>query len=336
MIDRYFLEPFEMLSIIRGLNNFPSSLSGGAVTIGNFDGIHLGHRALLGRLKQVAEQVGGPAMVLTFDPPPGKLLRPELVPPALTWMERRAEILEGLGIDALIVCNTTWELLQLSPEAFFDQVLRQQLQLRGLVEGPNFRFGKDRRGDVEMLLSLCDQQDIRLSIASAQSEDGEWISSSRIRLLIREGDLKKANRLLVEPYRLMGQVARGSARGRQLGFPTANLVDIPVLIPSSGVYAGVAIVSGERFSSAVHIGPNPTFGEESQKVEVHLLDFDGDLYGHKVEVELWEQLRGVQKFSGVEQLLDQLRVDITKTRSMTRDRILELDRPPTSNEPNVN
>ncbi len=212
--------------LIRGIESILPAAKAGAVTIGNFDGVHRGHRTLLERLRRVADQVDGPAVVLTFDPPPSRLLRPDSAPPALTWMERRADLLFGIGIDAICVCETTPQLLHLEPEAFFQQILLEQFQIRGMVEGPNFRFGKDRRGDVDLLSELCNQSDVRLSIAAAHTDDGEWISSSRIRQLVGQGNLAAANRLLLEPYRLLGIVGRGAARGRQLGFPTANLESI--------------------------------------------------------------------------------------------------------------
>ena len=302
--------------VVRGIEHIPPAAQSGAVTIGNFDGVHRGHRALLSRLKRVAQELGGPAVVLTFDPPPARLLRPDQAPPALTWMERRSEILFNLGVDFICICQTTHALLELTPESFFQQVLLDHLRMVGMVEGPNFRFGKDRHGDVELLTELCQRHQVRLSVAAAEAEDGEWISSSRIRSLISEGDLRAANRLLLEPYRIRGLVQPGAARGRQLGFPTANLEQIPVLLPPHGVYAGLASVQGERYAAAIHLGPNPTFGEAAPKVEVHLLEFAGDLYGQWIEVELWEQLRGIRKFSGVEQLLAQLRADIDRTRTM--------------------
>lgn len=301
--------------LIKGIESDLAMAKGGVITIGNFDGVHRGHRTLLERLQKSAHQVSGPAVVLTFDPPPMKLLQPNSAPPALTWMDRRAEILFSLGIDVLLVYETNDLLLSLEPEAFFQEILIDKLEVRGIVEGPNFRFGKNRRGDVDMLMDLCSRHQVGLSIASAQSEDGEWISSSRIRSLIREGDLVSANRLLIEPYRICGLVSKGAARGRTIGFPTANLESIPVLLPPNGVYAGRVTLGGQRLAAAVHIGPNPTFGEHAQKVEVHLIDFSGDLYGRILEVELIEQIRGVKKFSGVDELTKQLRSDVERTRA---------------------
>lgn len=295
--------------IVVGFEIIPPEAKGGAITIGNFDGVHRGHRELVSRLRRMADQVSGPAIVLTFDPPPSHLLRPESAPPSLTWMERRAEILFDLGVDVLCVCTTTYNLLELSAESFFRQILIEKLGISAIVEGPNFRFGKDRLGDIELLGEFCQQYEVELSIASGQSDDGEWISSSRIRTMIAKGEMAAANRLLVEPYRLKGLVVHGEARGRQIGFPTANLEQVPVMIPAPGVYAGRGFVNGQAFPAAINIGPNPTFGEAINKVEVHLIHFASDLYGQHLELELFEKLRSIHAFASKDELIEQLKVD---------------------------
>jgi len=312
-----------MSLLVRGLKSIPPEVCGGAIAIGNFDGIHIGHRQLANLLKGQSDSVGGPSVVLTFEPPPMKLLRPELLPPALTWMERRAEILFGLGIDAVIVMETSHDLLELSANCFYEQILVKQLMVKGIVEGPNFHFGKDRLGDIELLDSLCQQYGVQLTIADGQSESGHWVSSSRIRNLLGQGEIREANHLLVEPYRLRGCVSHGAARGRTIGFPTANLEGIDVLVPPHGVYAGRTEIDGKSYATAIHIGPNPTFGENVKKIEVHLVEFSGDLYGFMMEVEVIDRIRGVQKFDGVEQLKSQLKLDIQLAQSLYRDYIVE-------------
>jgi riboflavin kinase/FMN adenylyltransferase len=255
-------------------------------------------------------------MVLTFDPPPAQILRPGSVPPSLTWMARRAEILFELGVDIVCVCKTTQPLLGLSAEEFFQQILIDSLRVSAIVEGPNFRFGKERRGDVDLLSELCKQGGVELTIATGQSEDGEWISSSRIRTLIAQGAIEMANRLLVKPYRLTGIVGKGAARGRTIGFPTANLEQVPVMIPLHGVYAGRCSVQGRGYPAAINIGPNPTFAESMDKIEIHLLDFNGDLYGQQLEVELLGRLRPISSFSSANELVEQLKIDIQQTRKL--------------------
>jgi len=300
--------------LVAGLENITPEVKGGAITIGNFDGVHRGHRELVSRLRKLADQITGPAVVLTFDPPPAQLLRPSSVPPSLTWMKRRAEILFDLGVDVVCVCATNYGLLELTADAFFQQILIERLGVAAIVEGPNFRFGKDRLGDIELLNELCLSNRVQLSIASGQSDDGEWISSSRIRALIAQGEMGSANRLLVEPYRLTGVVGRGAARGRKIGFPTANLEQVPVLIPNHGVYVGRVFLDGRFYSAAINIGPNPTFSEAASKIEVHIIDFDGNLYGQSLDVEILEQLRGVQKFAGIDELVAQIKIDVKRAK----------------------
>jgi riboflavin kinase/FMN adenylyltransferase len=216
----------------------------------------------------------------------------------------------------VVIIETTHDLLELSAEDFYQQILVDQLKIKSIVEGPNFHFGKDRRGDIELLDELCQQHGVELTIADGQSASGHWVSSSRIRSLIDAGQIGEANKLLLEPYRLRGRVIQGAARGRTIGFPTANLGGIDVLIPPHGVYAGSTQIGVDRYPAAIHIGPNPTFGENATKVEVHLLHFSGDLYGSMLEVELIDQIRGVKKFDGVEQLVKQLKFDIEKVRDI--------------------
>lgn len=306
--------------LIRSLKELPESARGAVVSIGNFDGVHRGHRVLLRRITALAQQLNRPSLVFTFDPPPLRLLRPESCPPSLTWMDRRAELLGELGVDYLLAYPTNRDLLALTATEFFHELLIDQLQVSGIVEGPNFRFGKQRGGDVALLESLCKAQEIELAIVEPELEGGEWVSSSMIRDWVTQGMVDQAHRALVSPYRIIGCVAHGEARGRTLGFPTANLVDVPVLLPAHGVYAGRIVSAGSQhpnasgLPAAVNIGPNPTFGENATKVEVHILDFSGDLYGHALELELLLRIRDVKKFSGKDALLEQLENDVRTAR----------------------
>ena len=294
---------------------FPSAAQGGAVTIGNFDGVHRGHQAIIQQVRKLADQVSGPAVVFTFDPPPSRLLRPDFAPASLTGIERKKELLTKLGIDFVIVYPTSKQLLDLEPEQFFESVVVRSLKAKAIAEGENFQFGKQRRGDVLMLRQLCDEFGLRFSLLEPQKDHGERISSTRIRSLLEAGDIAGANRLLIEPYRISGIVGRGAQRGRTLGFPTANLENISVLCPPAGVYAGR--VTGCRNSKknshstpspigmpvAINIGPNPTFGESRVKVETHIIGYAGDLYDYEIAIELFAKLRDVQKFESKVQLL---------------------------------
>lgn len=326
-----------MTFFVDSIERFPLAGRNCAVTIGNFDGVHRGHRKLIELLQAEAHRIDGPSVVITFDPPPAKILRPENCPPALTWMQRRAMILMELGVDYVLALPTNRALLGLTATEFFNKILLGAIGAKAIVEGPNFRFGKNREGDIEMLRSLCAESDLNFVGLSPQSDDDSenMISSTRIRDLVTAGDIANANRLLVEPYRLVGTVVHGAHRGRTLGFPTANLDAIPVLTPRHGVYAGRvagisdvnnidhpnAGLSSDANASyqtalravgcpvAINVGPNPTFGESSDKVEVHVLGFEGDLYGLSLEIELLSKLRDVQRFGSKDELLAQLALD---------------------------
>lgn len=293
-----------------------SSVQGGVITIGNFDGVHLGHAALLGSVKATAQQIGGPAVAVVLDPHPATILRPEAAPLRLTWIERRAELMSALEIDALVVCETTPEFLSLTAEEFFRALVVEQLGARAIVEGPNFFFGRDRGGDIAVLGQLCEAENVDLQIADAANVDGEMISSTRIRDLLGAGKVEDAAALLGTPHRIRGTVAGGAGRGRKIGFPTANLINIDVVVPASGVYGGIAWVDGQRFQAAIHIGPSPTFEEDgAYKLEVHLLDFDGDLYEQTLLVDFVTHIRGVSRFESADHLIQQLEQDITIIRS---------------------
>jgi len=209
--------------VLRNLEEVGPELVGGAVAIGNFDGVHRGHAQLVHRLLHRAGRVEGPAVVFTFDPHPVQVLRPSEAPPPLTWTERKARLLGELGVDAMIAARTDEQLLHLTPRAFFDRVLCQCLQARAVVEGPNFRFGRQRRGDVSLLDEYCLAAGIELEIVPPLGNGGRAISSSRIRACIQAGEVEAAMRMLTRPYRIRGLVTHGARRGSKLGFPTANL-----------------------------------------------------------------------------------------------------------------
>lgn len=293
----------------------PEQWRSGYATIGNFDGVHRGHRTLFERLTTAARSNGVPSLAVTFDPPPLALLRPDVLPPRLTTIGQRVELIRQAGLDGVVVLPTTWELLRLTADEFFQRVVVDRLAARGLLEGPNFFFGRDRGGTIKVLHELCAASDIALEIIAPIQIDGEWISSSAIRSALLAGDMAAAVRQLGHPYRLSGTVVTGAKRGRDLGFPTANLADVETVIPGHGVYAGRTVLEDRSYAAAVHIGPNPTFGEGASKIEVHLLDFTGDLYGQRLNVDLIDRVRGIQRFASVDELLQQLRVDVDFVRN---------------------
>jgi riboflavin kinase/FMN adenylyltransferase len=302
--------------IVRSREFDDPALRDGAVTIGNFDGVHRGHARIIAQLKALAEEVGGPAVVFTFDPHPVRLLRPDAVPPPLTWTERKAELLADLGVDTIVVYPTDEALLSLEPRAFFDQIVLQRLHARAMAEGPNFFFGRERAGNISMLGELCQAADVRLKVVTPLIADGEFVSSSRVRKLIAAGDVAAANTLLNSPYRIRGMVTHGAARGAKLGFPTANVDAIDTLLPAKGVYACRAICAEGQWPAAVNIGPNPTFGEDGLKVEVHLIGYQGSLYGQPLEVDFLQRLRDIRSFDSIEQLKSQLARDVDAARNL--------------------
>ncbi len=298
------------MKLLRDIVDLPAAVRSGAVAIGNFDGVHLGHARIVEHLLVQARRVGGPAVVFTFDPHPVRLLRPEHAPPPLTWTDRKADLLAQLGVDATIAYPTDEALLQLSPDDFFQRIVRDKLAARALVEGPNFFFGHNRAGNVDVLRQLCAAQQIPLEIVEPVFIDGQPVSSSRVRQLIAAGNIDQANRLLTQPYRIRGMVRHGSARGAKIGFPTANVDAIDTLLPGPGVYAGRSTVMGATWPAAISVGPNLTFGEQSLKVEVHLIGFHESLYGQPLEVDFIARLRDIERFENAEKLKAQLARDV--------------------------
>jgi riboflavin kinase/FMN adenylyltransferase len=304
------------VKLLRQVTNVPSELLSGAVAIGNFDGVHLGHARIVARVIRKAREVGGPALVFTFDPHPVRILRPTEAPPPLTWTDRKADLLAALGIDAVIAYPTDEELLSLSPEEFFERIVRKQLDARAMVEGPNFFFGRGRSGTIEVLRQLTAAAGISLEVVEPLIVGDDFVSSSRVRRLLGEGRVDEARALLTEPYRIRGMVVHGAGRGAKLGFGTANLDAIDTLLPGPGVYAGRGFVNNTCWPAAINIGPNPTFGEHVMKVEVHLVGWNGTpLYGQPLEADFLGRLRSIQRFAGLDELKTQLNKDVRAART---------------------
>ena len=293
----------------------PPGFTGGAVTVGNFDGVHRGHRFLVTTARQRAAEVGGPAVVVTFDPPPYQVLFPEApTRPPLTTLADRISHLQEAGADHVVVLRTTSALLALTPEAFVCELLRGQLSARYVIEGYNFRFGHDRAGDTHLLRVLCSKNGIGFEEVAPFMADGETVSSSRVRAALVAGNVAVAAGWLGRPYRIVGTIVTGAQRGRTIGFPTANLTDVPTVLPGNGVYAVRAQIDGATWPAAANIGPNPTFGEHAQKIEVHLIGFSGDVYGKPLAVDFIDKLRDTRPFAGRDELVQQLHADIASAR----------------------
>jgi len=303
---------------VESFAEIPARARGAYLAIGNFDGVHRGHSLLIARLRARADAVGTRAVALTFNPHPVALLRPEAASVPLVWTERNIMLLEQAGAHEVGVFRTGLWLLGLTAREFFDRVIVGQFGARGMVEGQNFQFGRDRGGDSALLAQWCDSAGLDFEVVQPIQLEGQLVSSSRIRRCLAEGRAEEAARMLGRPHRIRGLVTHGAGRGAGLGFPTANLEGIDALIPADGVYAAHAFLDGEGppLPTACHIGPNVTFGEQVRKVEAHVLDFDGDLYGRTVELDILQQIRPTRKFAGLDDLLAQIRSDIERTRAV--------------------
>ncbi len=294
----------------------PAPCVGGVVTIGNFDGVHLGHQALLAETGRQAQALAIPSVAVTFDPPPSRLLRPELAGPLLLTLDDRAALLQQHGVDHVLILQTSLALLQLGAREFFEKILRDQLRVRSLVEGFNFGFGKNREGTIDVLKGLCAEQNVALTLLPPREVLDAPVSSSRVRTELLAGRVEVVAALLGREYRISGIVGTGQKRGATLGFPTANLSAIATLIPGNGVYAVRATTDGKTWPAVANIGPNPTFGENSRKVEAHLIGFGGDLYGKYLSVEFVKKIRETKKFGSVHELAVQIGEDVRNARTV--------------------
>jgi riboflavin kinase/FMN adenylyltransferase len=297
------------------------------VTIGNFDGVHSGHRHVVERARELAHELGGlPVVAVTFDPHPMRVLLPERAPVALASLDQRLELLSKAGVDGTLVLTFDSALAQTSPEDFVHRILLDGLHAAGVVVGENFRFGHRARGDLALLVALCDERAVRVVGLPLDGEHGHVWSSSFIRTALAEGDVASAAEALGRLFTVRGIVVRGDQRGRELGFPTANVPvrDASKAIPSDGVYAGwlrcIAPPDGGWLPAAISVGTNPTFDGVDRRVESYVIDrTDLELYGVEVDVAFVERLRGMVKFDSIDQLVDQMRRDVDRARALLTD-----------------
>jgi riboflavin kinase/FMN adenylyltransferase len=298
----------------RELDDVPAGFGPSAVTIGVFDGVHLGHRAIVQRLLEHAREVGLPAVVITFEPHPMAIVRPDSEPAMLTTVSRRAELLAELGVDAMLVLPFTLDRSRQSPDDFVREVLVERLGAAAVVVGTNFRFGHRARGDIELLRTLGREHGFVVDGVDLVA----GMSSTAVRDLIAQGDVEAAATGLGRPHRLAGRVVRGDARGRELGYPTAN-VEIAAggAVPADGVYAGEMVVDDDRHPAAISVGTNPTFDGTTRRVEAYVLDRDDlDLYGRDVQIDFVARLRGMIRFDDVEALVAQMADDVERARAV--------------------
>ncbi|OAA22012.1 riboflavin kinase / FMN adenylyltransferase [Frankia sp. EI5c] len=302
----------------RGVENTPEDWPGGVVTIGYFDGVHLGHRRIVGRAVELARQRGQQSTVLTFDPHPAEVLRPGSHPAQLTTLRHKAELLAAIGVDALCVAPFDLDFSRMPAEEFVREVLVGRLRATAVVVGENFTYGHRAAGNIQTLLAGGRAEGFEVEGVGLVRADEKVLSSTEIRRRVAAGDVEGAAAALDRPHRVEGVVVHGDARGRTIGYPTANLQCTPwSAVPADGVYAGFARWSDQRRAAAISIGTNPTFEGRDRRVEAFLLDFDGDLYGEYMTYEFTRRLRPTLRFESVDELVEQMGRDVEATRSAT-------------------
>lgn len=304
------------MEIIRVREKIYQNFNAPSVALGNFDGVHLGHQQILARTIETAHSKGRDAVVYTFDPHPRLVLN--LVPeiPRITTPRERADLLEHLGVDVLILAEFTREFAMQTPEEFVQNVLAEELGTRNLFIGENYRFGKGRSGTPQTLRQMAPELGFIVHVVPPVRVDDAVVSSSRIRDHLIHGEIRQANVLLGREFTIEGRVIHGHHRGKAIGFPTANIKPEVKLHPPEGVYAVYCRTDSGVHPGVMNIGSNPTFKDRRVSYEVHVLDFEGDLYGQNIRVYLVERLRPEMTFSGVEELKAQIRKDVDQGREI--------------------
>ncbi|UCD28570.1 MAG: bifunctional riboflavin kinase/FAD synthetase [Planctomycetota bacterium] len=315
------------MQVIRGLESV--SFSGIVLTVGNFDGVHCGHQAIIAAGRQRADSAGTQLVAMTFDPHPATIIAPDRMPAALTCLEEKIRLLERVGVDVIVVVQSRPEFFHITADQFISDIIMARFKPRFIVEGASFRFGQHRRGDGNTLRAVADRYGFEVEIiepirANLGGHPDTVISSSLIRHLISSGTVDQAALCLGRPYTLVGSVVPGVGRGQKLGFPTANIGVESQMIPAEGIYAGRAKVKNQEFTAAISIGRYPTFDGGDLLVEAHLLDFDGAIYDQAIRLEFYEWLRPQEKFDSPQELSRQIARDVEQTRKIVSNhRIVE-------------
>ena len=303
------------MRLIRGLHNLRDRDRGCVATIGNFDGVHLGHRSVFQRLLEQGRALGLPATVITFEPQPMEFFNPDGAPARLTRLREKVAAIADDGIERIMLLEFGSRLAAMDARGFVDRLLVQGLGVRFLLVGDDFRFGHNRTGDFALLRSVGAEQGFEVENLHTIKHADERVSSTRIREALARGDLEQARHLLGRPYRICGRVAHGDKRGRTIGFPTANIHLHRRVSPVTGVYAvWVRGVSDDALPAVANVGKRPTVGGVDSRLEVHLFDFDGDLYGAHLQVEFWLKLRDEQRFESFNALKEQIARDAAAAR----------------------
>jgi riboflavin kinase / FMN adenylyltransferase len=294
----------------------PVAGDGTVVTVGTFDGVHRGHWHVLEELRETAARQGRPSVLVTFDPHPLAIVRPDRAPAMLSTPAEKIEVLAESGVSYVVFVRFDARLADYAPERFVDEILIRRYGMAHLVIGYDHGFGKGRSGDVDTLRRIGAERGFGVDVVEAVASDSEPVSSSRIRHALEAGDVSAAAEGLGRPYLMRATVVRGDGRGRTLGYPTANLVpgDPTKLVPRDGIYAARALVGGSRFDGVLHIGPRPTFPGASRTIELHLFDFSENLYGEEIGVTFHERIRDIVRFDTAEALMEAIDADCAAAR----------------------
>jgi riboflavin kinase/FMN adenylyltransferase len=303
------------MEIIRNLEGFGHPTAP-VVALGNFDGVHVGHQAILKAASTRARALKGTAFALTFDPLPAKVLAPERAPRMIMTGDDKAELLRTSGIDGVIVLTFTLELSRLSPREFAREYLRKRIDARAVVVGHNVSFGHDRAGDSSTMVALGQELGFEAIVVGPVKLDDFEVSSTCLRETIAAGDLKQAARMLGRYHFLTGPVVHGRERGRTIGFPTANLQPRTECLPPDGVYATRTVLPDGTYQSITNIGMRPTFAEPERSFETHIFDFDHDLYDQEIRLELVERIRPERKFASGQELAAQIASDLKRAKEI--------------------
>jgi riboflavin kinase / FMN adenylyltransferase len=304
------------VEILRHIDEHRLSIPRPVLTLGSFDGLHLGHKALLRRVVDEAKKLGGRSVVLTFEPHPLKVLAPSRAPRLILNHKDKILLLRDCGTDIVIIQNFDAEFARIEAKHFVDQFLVDRLGVRQVWVGKDFAFGKGKKGRVEQLVQWGTARGFDVGVMDAVIVDGDRVSSSRIRQLIEAGDVDKANRLLGRNHFISGRVATGRQRGRVLGFPTANIVSRTEVVPATGIYATFLEVNNRQWPSVTSIGYNPTFGPGPKTIESHVLDFSNNLYDQAVRLYFAARIREERKFSSPELLVAQMQEDVVAAKKI--------------------
>jgi riboflavin kinase/FMN adenylyltransferase len=306
------------MEILRHIESRPLSILRPILLMGNFDGIHLGHQALLRRAIDDAKEMGGRSVVLTFEPHPLKILAPQRAPRLILTHKDKMTLLQSFGVDAVIVQTFDAAFAAVEADEFIREYLVRRIGVRKMWVGKDLRFGKGRKGRVEDLMRRGKEAGFEIGVIKPIQLGGHRVSSSRIRTLIEQGEVREAGNYLGRYHFISGRVVSGHGRGRHLGYPTANIVTRTEVLPLDGIYASIVQAGGRQWRSVTSLGLNPTFGAGPRTIESYIFDFDGDLYDQAVKLFFVERIREEKKFSSAELLVEQIKLDVASAREILR------------------